>query len=105
MAAGEERLHAKLRAKKGPIGWAMRTLHENPMGPGAIYELHNIRIILKRIPAMIVCGALYGMHYDIHAAQTGVAGTPEGARMQRGRAHLLVHSGFDRLYRFLRPWR
>lgn len=87
MAAGEERLHAKLRAKKGPIGWAMRTLHENPMGPGAIYELHNIRIILKRIPAMIVCGALYGMHYDIHAAQTGVAGTPEGARMERVYAH------------------
>lgn len=25
---GEEKLHAKLRQKRGPIGWAMRTLHE-----------------------------------------------------------------------------
>lgn len=87
MLAGEERFHAKLRQKSGPIGWAMRTLHENQMGPGAIYELHNIRVIFKRLPAQIVCGALYGMHYDIHAAQTGVAGTPEGARMERVYAH------------------
>ncbi|KAL0263189.1 hypothetical protein SLS55_002167 [Diplodia seriata] len=80
---GEERLHAKLRKKGGPIGWAMRTLHNNPMGPGQIYESHNVKILAKRIPAMIVCGALYGLHYDIHAAQTGVEGTPDGARMQR----------------------
>ncbi len=36
---------------------------------------------------MIVCGALYGLHYDIHAAQTGISGTPDGQRMQRVYAH------------------
>jgi len=83
MADGEERLHAKLRKKSGPIGWAMRTLHNNPMGPGQIYEFSNMKILAKRIPAMIVAGALYGLHYDIHAAQTGIAGTPDGVRMAR----------------------
>ena len=82
-ALGQERLHAKLRLKRGPIGWAMRTLHENPMGPGQIYESHNIKILAKRIPAMVVCGALYGLYYDIHAAQTGIHGTPDGERMKR----------------------
>ncbi|XDG08800.1 hypothetical protein ABKA04_008415 [Annulohypoxylon sp. FPYF3050] len=85
--AGESRLHAKLLKRRGPMGWAMRTLRDNPMGAGEIYELHNIRILAKRIPAMIVCGALYGLHYDIHAAQSGVAGTPEGKRMERVYAH------------------
>lgn len=80
---GEERFNTKLRQKRGPLGWAMRTLHANPMGPGAIYERHNLVILSKRIPAMIVCGALYGLHYDIHAAQTGISGTPEGDRMER----------------------
>ncbi|KAK2805088.1 hypothetical protein FQN50_006333 [Emmonsiellopsis sp. PD_5] len=84
---GQDRLHAKLRKKRGPIGWAMRTLHENPLGPGRIYELGNIKIFLKRIPAMVVCGALYGLHYDIHAAQSGISGTPEGKRMARVYAH------------------
>ncbi|KAL3465451.1 phosphate transporter [Aspergillus heterothallicus] len=83
MARGQERFHAKLRRGRGPLAWAMRTLHENPMGSGEIYELHNIKILFKRIPAMITCGLLYGMHYDIHAAQSGVHGTPEGARMER----------------------
>ncbi|KAL5363563.1 phosphate transporter [Aspergillus floccosus] len=83
LAQGEERFHARLRKGRGPLGWAMRVLHNNPMGPGEIYELHNMKILLKRIPAMIVCGALYGMHYDIHAAQAGIAGTPEAARMER----------------------
>ncbi|KXX73763.1 Phosphate-repressible phosphate permease pho-4 [Madurella mycetomatis] len=78
---GEEKLHSKLRQNQGPIGWAMRTLHENPMGAGQLYELHNIKTLLKRIPAMIVVAALYGLHYDIHAAQSGIAGTPEGERM------------------------
>lgn len=87
VAQGQERLHAKLRQERGPMGWAMRTLHDNPMGAGQIYELHNIKILCKRIPAMIVCGALYGLHYDIHAAQTGITGTPEGARMERVYAH------------------
>ncbi|KPM38565.1 Phosphate-repressible phosphate permease pho-4 [Neonectria ditissima] len=87
MAQGQERFHARLRKKAGPLGWAMRTLHENPQGPGQIYELNNIRILLKRIPAMITCGLLYGLHYDIHAAQSGIAGTPEGERMARVYAH------------------
>lgn len=86
-AQGTERLHAKLRKGKGPLGWAMRTLHEKKFGPGAIYERHNIAILFQRIPAMIVCGALYGLHYDIHAAQSGLAGTPEGDRMARVYGH------------------
>ncbi|KAL4896559.1 phosphate transporter [Aspergillus ambiguus] len=87
MADGEQRFHAKLRQSRGPLGWAMRVLHNNPMGAGEIYEFHNIAILLKRIPAMIVVGALYGMHYDIHAAQSGISGTPEAARMQRVYSH------------------
>jgi solute carrier family 20 (sodium-dependent phosphate transporter) len=87
VADGEERLHAKLRKSRGPIGWAMRTLHENPMGQGQIYELHNMKTFAKRLPAMIIVGALYGLHYDIHAAQTGIAGTPDGERMTRVYAH------------------
>jgi len=62
------------------------------MGPGAIYERHNLRIIAKRIPAMITCGALYGLHYDIHAAQSGISGTPEGDRMERVYAHAKKYS-------------
>ncbi|RMD40016.1 hypothetical protein DV735_g5099, partial [Chaetothyriales sp. CBS 134920] len=83
VAAGQERFHAKLRKQKGPLGWAMRTLHDNPMGEGEIYEFKNMKIALKRIPAMIVVALLYGVNYDIHAAQTGVHGTPEGRRMER----------------------
>ncbi|KAK0668761.1 putative phosphate permease [Cercophora samala] len=82
-AQGERKLHAKLLKKRGPMGWAMRTLRDNPTGPGRIYEVHNIRMFLKRLPAMVVCGLLYGLHYDIHAAQSGIAGTPEGERMAR----------------------
>ncbi|KAL4912803.1 phosphate transporter [Aspergillus aurantiobrunneus] len=87
MARGEERFHAKLRQGRGPLGWAMRTLHNNPMGSGEIYELHNIKLLCKRIPAMVTVGLLYGLHYDIHAAQSGVHGTPEGARMERVYSH------------------
>jgi sodium-dependent phosphate transporter len=65
----------------------MRTLRDNPMGAGQIYEFHNMKILAKRIPATIVCGLLYGIHYDIHAAQTGIAGTPDGQRMQRVYSH------------------
>ncbi|KAL4782324.1 phosphate transporter [Aspergillus varians] len=83
MAEAEEKFHAKLRKGRGPLPWALRILHENPMGAGEIYELKNIKIMLKRIPCMIVVGALYGMHYDIHAAQSGIHGTPEGDRMER----------------------
>ncbi|KAF1961141.1 putative phosphate-repressible phosphate permease [Byssothecium circinans] len=80
---GEERFHAKLRQKRGPLGWAMRTLHNNPMAAGEIYEKKNMIILIKRIPAIITVGLLYGLHYDIHAAQSGIHGTPEGARMAR----------------------
>lgn len=86
-AQGEAKFHAKLEKKSGPLGWGMRTLRDNPMGPGQIYELHNMKIMLKRIPAMITVGALYGLHYDIHAAQSGIHGTPEGKRMERVYAH------------------
>ncbi|OJD20470.1 hypothetical protein ACJ73_08193 [Blastomyces percursus] len=62
IAEGEDKLHEKLRTKRGrPLGWAM--------------------IMAKRIPAMIDCGALYGIPYDIHAAQIGISGTPEGKRI------------------------
>lgn len=87
VAAGEERVRERLCKTRGPLGWAMRTLRDNPMGAGSLYELHNIKIAARRLPAMIVCGALYGLHYDIHAAQTGIEGTPEGARMARVYSH------------------
>jgi len=83
MELSERRLKAKLLENRGPLGWAMRTLHRNPMGAGELYEFHNIKTMAKRIPAMMVCGALYGSHYDIHAAQSGISGTPEGERMKR----------------------
>lgn len=87
MQESEHRLQTRLLGKRGPMGWAMRTLRDNPMGPGRMYELHNIKIALTRLPATVVCGALYGLYYDIHAAQSGIEGTPEGARMQRVYAH------------------
>ncbi|RAH59459.1 sodium/phosphate symporter [Aspergillus piperis CBS 112811] len=83
----DRRLRERLLKKRGPLGWAMRTLRDNPMGAGQLYEVHNMVILAKRIPAMIVCGLLYGLHYDIHAAQSGIAGTPEGKRMQRVYSH------------------
>lgn len=86
-AQSQDRLHQKLLKKRGPIGWAMRTLRDNPMGPGELYELRNMLILAKRIPAMITCALLYGLHYDIHTAQSGIAGTPEGERMKRVYAH------------------
>ncbi|KAG9241394.1 putative sodium/phosphate symporter [Calycina marina] len=86
-ADSDAKLRVKLEAKRGPFGWAMRVLRDNPMGPGQIYEWHNLKIIAKRLPPQIIVGALYGLHYDIHAAQTGTAGTPDGRRMQRVYAH------------------
>ncbi|KAJ9131321.1 Phosphate transporter [Coniochaeta hoffmannii] len=83
----QERLHQKIMKGRGPLAWALRYLRANPMGAGELYELKNIRIVLKRIPAQIVVGALYGAHYDIHTAQTGISGTPEGKRMARVYAH------------------
>ncbi|KAJ6438793.1 sodium/phosphate symporter [Purpureocillium lavendulum] len=83
----EERHHAKLRKGRGPLAWAMRTLHANPVGVGSIHETHNLIAVIKRIPAMIVVAALYGAHYDIHTAQIGIEGTPEGIRMERVYSH------------------
>lgn len=83
MIQSDNRLRERLLKKRGPFGWAMRALRDNPMGPGQIYELQNLKILAIRIPAMIVAGALYGIHYDIHAAQSGISGTPDGKRMQR----------------------
>ncbi|KAF2212737.1 hypothetical protein CERZMDRAFT_67720 [Cercospora zeae-maydis SCOH1-5] len=82
-----EKLHRKLRNGRGALAWAMRYLHENKQGAGEIYEFKNMAIAIKRIPAMLVVGLLYGTHYDIHAAQAGIAGTPEGNRMSRVYSH------------------
>ena len=78
-----EQHHAELREKRGPLGWAMRLLYAHPMGAGSIYELHNLKALCIRLPAYVVVALLYGVHYDIHRAQVGVLGTPEGRRMNR----------------------
>jgi sodium-dependent phosphate transporter len=83
-----EQHHAHLRTKRGPLGWAMRVLHKNPLGAGSIYELHNLRALCVRFPAYIVVALLYGVNYDIHRAQVGVLGTPEGRRMDRVYKHV-----------------
>jgi sodium-dependent phosphate transporter len=83
----DEAFHAKLRLKSGLMGWAMRHLHNNRMGPGMIYEVHNLKAMFRRIPALVVVAALYGVNYDIHAAQMGIEGTPEGRRMEQVYAH------------------
>jgi sodium-dependent phosphate transporter len=83
MAQSEARHREKLLKSRGPLGWAMRFLRDNPMGAGEIYEWRNIVAMFKRIPAIITVGLLYGAHYDIHGAQSGIAGTPEGERMKR----------------------
>ena len=87
MQQGEARFHAKLRQKKGLLGWAMRYLHNHPLGAGEVYERKNIITIFKRIPAQITVALMYGVNYDIHAAQSGVHGTPEGRRMERVYSH------------------
>ncbi|OQE32912.1 hypothetical protein PENFLA_c001G08741 [Penicillium flavigenum] len=83
MAQSEDRHNAKLLRSRGPIGWAMRLLRDNPMGAGEIYEFRNMKLMAKRLPAIITVGLLYGFHYDIHTAQSGNEGTPEGERMKR----------------------
>jgi sodium-dependent phosphate transporter len=60
--------HAELRTKRGPLGWAMRVIHQNPMGAGSIYELHNLKAVIARLPAYVVIMFTYGLHYDIHKA-------------------------------------
>jgi sodium-dependent phosphate transporter len=83
VALGDSKLHSQLMQKRGPMGWAMRFLRDNPMGAGRIYEFHNLKQFAMRIPANITVALLYGIHYDIHAAQSGIEGTPEGERMKR----------------------
>ena len=81
--AGDIALREKLIQKGGIMGHSLRMLRDNPMGPGEMYEISNIRMFFKRLPFMITVGALYGFHYDIHAAQSGTSGTPDGERMRR----------------------
>ncbi|KAM0715659.1 hypothetical protein Q7P37_009157 [Cladosporium fusiforme] len=102
LAQAREQHHAELREQKGPLGWAMRTLHKNQLGAGSIYELHNLKATLVRLPAQVVVGALYGMSYDIHRAQVGVLGTPEGVRMDRVYSHAPKYSNeVEYLYSFV----
>jgi sodium-dependent phosphate transporter len=91
MAQSDARHNARLLNSRGPLGWAMRLLRDNPMGSGELYELRNMMIMAKRIPAILTVGLLYGFHYDIHSAQTGVQGTPEGERMKRVYAHAIKY--------------
>ncbi|KAK0655029.1 putative sodium/phosphate symporter [Cercophora newfieldiana] len=97
-----ERHHAKLRKTKGPLGWAMRSLHENQLGAGSIHETHNLVAAVKRIPAMIVVAFLYGTHYDIHTAQVGIHNSPEGRRMERVYSHAAKYSNeVEHLYSYV----
>jgi sodium-dependent phosphate transporter len=97
-----ERHHANLRKTKGPLGWAMRVLHNNRLGAGSIHEVHNLVAIMKRIPAMIVVALLYGTHYDIHTAQVGIHNSPEGRRMARVYSHAAKYSNeVEHLYSFV----
>ncbi|CZT25701.1 related to PHO89-Na+/phosphate co-transporter [Ramularia collo-cygni] len=83
LAQAREQHHADLRKGRGLLGWAMRCCHRNRLGAGSVYELHNLKAIVKRLPAQVVVAALYGVHFDIHKSQLGVLGTPEGKRMDR----------------------
>ena len=97
-----QRHHADLRQSRSPLGWAMRVLHNNPMGAGSVYELHNLRAFCRRLPAYPVVALLYGLHYDIHKAQVGVLGTPEGRRMDRVYAHAPKYANeVEYLYSFV----
>jgi solute carrier family 20 (sodium-dependent phosphate transporter) len=97
-----ERHHANLRKTKGPLGWAMRTLHNNRLGAGSIHERHNLLAIVKRLPAMVVVAILYGTHYDIHTAQVGIHGSPEGRRMERVYSYAPKYSNeVEHLYSFV----
>lgn len=68
LESARQKHHAELRTKRGPLGWAMRTLHTNPMGAGSVYEVHNLKAFCIRFPAYIVIALTYGLHYDIHKA-------------------------------------
>lgn len=102
LAQAIERHHAILRQKKGPLGWAMRQVHRYPNGAGSIYEKHNMVNLAKRLPAYPVIMCLYGANYDIHRAQVGVLGTPEGRRMDRVYAHATKYENeVEYLYSFV----
>ncbi|KAI1825347.1 putative sodium/phosphate symporter [Xylaria intraflava] len=102
LAEGEAKHRAALCKRRGPIGWAMRTLRDNPMGAGEIYEVKNIRTFLIRLPATIVAALLYGFYYDIHRAQHGVHGTPDGKRMESVYAHAEKYPNeVEHLYSFV----
>ncbi|KAH7329429.1 phosphate transporter [Stachybotrys elegans] len=83
LADALEKHHAKLRKSKSPLGWAMRTVHNHPFGAGSIYERHNLKAVLYRLPAIPVICLMYGLYYDIHTAQVGIMDTPDGRRMAR----------------------
>lgn len=102
MAEALERHHANIRTKNNPLGWAMRVLHDHKMGAGSFYELHNIKVFFIRIPAMAIVALLYGTHFDIHTAQVGIEGTPEGRRMEATYAHAQKYSNeVEYLYSFV----
>ncbi|GAP83791.2 putative sodium phosphate [Rosellinia necatrix] len=102
LAEGDAKHRAALCKKRGPIGWAMRTLRDNPMGAGELYEIKNIKTLCTRIPAMIVATLLYGFYYDIHAAQNGVHGTPDGKRMEKVYSHAVKYPNeVEHLYSFV----
>jgi sodium-dependent phosphate transporter len=102
MAQALDRHHATLRKKTGPIGWAMRTLHENPVGAGSVYEKHNMIAHLKRLPAYVIVAFMYGLYYDIHTAQVGIHNTPEGRRMDRVYRHATKYPNeVEYLYSFV----
>lgn len=97
-----EKHHAELRQGKGPLGWAMRQVHKHQGGAGSIYELHNLKALALRLPAYPVIALLYGLHYDIHKAQVGVLGTPEGKRMERVYGHAVKYQNeVEYLYSFV----
>ncbi|KAI1269586.1 putative sodium/phosphate symporter [Xylariaceae sp. FL1019] len=99
---GDAKHKAKLCKSRGPIGWAMRTLRDNPMHPGEIYELQNMKALAIRLPAMVVATLLYGFHYDIHTAQSGIHGTPDGKRMAAVYAHAEKYPNeVEHLYSFV----
>lgn len=102
MTEAEERHHAYIRTKKNPLGWAMRVLHNNPMGAGALYEWKNLRAMMIRLPAYPVVALLYGTYYDIHSAQLGIEGTPDGKRMAKVYAHAPKYANeVEYLYSFV----
>lgn len=102
LAEGDARHRAALCRRRGPIGWAMRTLRDNPMGAGELYEIKNIKTLLIRIPALITAALLYGFYYDIHTAQHGVHGTPDGKRMERVYSHAVKYPNeVEHLYSFV----